>query len=381
MFKINDKLKQYIDENEEKVKKGGINFSGLEYYGRLLLLDFFNKNGFFILPDEKVEIPTIKNKIKLISGYDRHFSILLGIMEKEGYIKINGETIITTGKVKSQKVIDDLSDSGGYKNRMIVDFPDMKIHFNLLDICLSQYNKILCGEKSPDAVMFPVFSTELVEGVFRDNMLSDYFNILVADTVSSYIEHLKKNGDDSVIKVLEVGAGTGGTSVFVTEKIRNFTGIEFYFTDISKVFVRNFEKKNKEKYPFLVCKKMNIEEEPSVQGFEKNSFDIIIASNVLHSTKNIDNTLANIKFLKKDGGIFLLNEVTKNQDFTSLTFGLLGGWWLFTDPEIRIPNSPLLDINSWKTVLEKSGFENINMVSSSDLDTPDSFSQTLFMIE
>jgi ubiquinone/menaquinone biosynthesis C-methylase UbiE len=53
-------------------------------------------------------------------------------------------------------------------------------------------------------------------------------------------------------------------------------------------------------------KKLNIEEDPSEQGFESNSYDLVIASQVLHATKNINRTLANVRKLLRRGGKLLL---------------------------------------------------------------------------
>ena len=41
--------------------------------------------------------------------------------------------------------------------------------------------------------------------------------------------------------------------------------------------------------------------------------------------------------------------------FTHVTFGLLEGWWRFTDPERRIPGTPALTPESWRAVLEDCG--------------------------
>ena len=176
-----------------------------------------------------------------------------------------------------------------------------------------------------------------------------------------------------------MGAVSGGTCVFVLEELYKYKNAEYYFTDISKVFTRGAEKKFKEKYPFVHFKKLDIENEIESQGFRYEDFDIILGSNVVHSTKNIDYTLSQIKKLLSPSGLFILNEVTAVQDFTSLTFGLLGGWWLFSDAEIRLPNSPLLDIDNWKKSLQKNDFSNINLISTSHQDKPDSFSQSLFV--
>jgi SAM-dependent methyltransferase len=372
-------IKNFTETTEPVVKEGGTNFARVEHYGRLSLLNFFRKNGFFDIPGKKHDVESIKKKIKLSVQYERLFEIMLVILEKEGFIIRDGDTLTSTEKINSRELFGGSTDIDAFRSESIEKYEDMKCHFNLLDICISNFGTILSGEKSPDSFMFPVYSTDLVQGIFKDNMLSDYFNRLVADIAFNYTSLMRQNAMKTDVRIIEIGAGTGGTSTFVMDRIRDLPGIEYYFTDLSKIFIRGFEKKNAERYPFAKFKKLDIEKDVTEQGLSPNSFDIAIASNVIHSTKNVKNTLGNIRSLLKEDGIFLLNEVTRAQDFTTLTFGLLEGWWLFTDPEIRLPNSPLLDIAGWESVLKQSGFHDAVLASSSDKDIPDSFSQSLFI--
>ncbi len=371
-------IKDYIDENELKVKEGGKYFSNVEYYGRMRLLNFFQKNGFLKKSNEKYSIDEIKQKINLAEKYNNLFEVFLVILKKEGFVDIKDGFLITSSKIDSDDLKKDFLNIEKFKEDLIKKFPDMVCHFNLLDICISNYNFILSGEKSADSVMFPVYSTHLVEGIFRGNLLADYFNILMAKTTSEYVKNIRKCDDERVIKIVEIGAGTGGTSLFVMDALKEERNVEFYFTDISKVFVRGNEKKYKEKYSFSIFKKLNVEESLPEQGFGLEEFDIVIATNVVHATKNINNTLKSAISLLNNDGILLLNEVTKVQDFTTLTFGLLGGWWHYEDLDKRLPNSPLLTIKAWESILKESGFNSVKTFSTSDLDIPDSFSQSLF---
>ena len=47
---------------------------------------------------------------------------------------------------------------------------------------------------------------------------------------------------------------------------------------------------------------------------------------------------------------------------SSSTFGLLEGWWLFEDEEIRIAHSPLLSRDQWKALLKKEGFNRTTII-------------------
>lgn len=64
----------------------------------------------------------------------------------------------------------------------------------------------------------------------------------------------------------------------------------------------------------------------------------------------------------------MINEICRNGLFTHLTFGLLKGWWLFDDPDLRLPGGPALAPKQWKAVLESEGYRHVHYPSLADHD-------------
>lgn len=60
--------------------------------------------------------------------------------------------------------------------------------------------------------------------------------------------------------------------------------------------------------------------------------------------------------LLKTNGIVVINEATAVQSFSTLTFGLTAGWWLYKDEDVRLPGSPLLSNSRWVQLLRDAGF-------------------------
>lgn len=224
-------------------------------------------------------------------------------------------------------------------------FPEIVGHLDLIDTCLAAYPDILQGKIDPLAVMFPEGSFKLVEPVYRDNPIADYFNSTVAETVLKFQE----NNGDRPLRIIEIGAGTGSTTQFVLPKL-NKGNVSYTFTDLSFAFL-NKARKRFDAYPFVEYKIYNIEQAPKFD----EKFDIVIATNVIHATSNLDQTISNVNNLLNDGGVFILNEITSCQDYATLTFGLTEGWWLAID-EYRIPNSPLLTSDTWVKLMMNCGF-------------------------
>ena len=64
-------------------------------------------------------------------------------------------------------------------------------------------------------------------------------------------------------------------------------------------------------YPFVQFRTLDIERDPLEQGFDAHSFDLIIASDVLHATKDLRKTLDHVKQLLGSGGTLVLVELTR----------------------------------------------------------------------
>lgn len=231
------------------------------------------------------------------------------------------------------------------RDQLVSQYPELVGHVNLLDSCLAGYPKILSGEIDPLSVMFPDGSFDFVEPVYRNNPIADYFNKTVAQVVEQFIQ--RRPGKK--IRIIEIGAGTGSTTQFVLPAIKSHD-VEYTFTDISFAFL-NKARAHFSDYDFVQYKIYNVEQTPT---FEQ-PFDMVVATNVIHATTDLNTTLGNVRRLLSDDGIFVLNEITSRQDFATLTFGLTDGWWLSADQH-RIPNSPLLTGEAWREVIKEAGF-------------------------
>ncbi|KAF2464811.1 uncharacterized protein BDR25DRAFT_380712 [Lindgomyces ingoldianus] len=219
---------------------------------------------------------------------------------------------------------------------------------------------IVTGKSDPLAVML------------EDNLL---YRVYSEDSsmhcYSHLTEYLKKfSFKKPYLKVLEVGAGTGGTTLSLLEAHSDSSGLIFKsydYTDISSGFFDHAHSKFKSWEDILRFRTLDIERDPISQGFEAQEYDLVVASNVIHATKFVAKSLANVRKLLKPGGKLALIETVHMTSPYMTTFGLLPGWWAGID-DGRM-NGPLLSVSRWNEVLLQSGFLGTE-IAINDLEGP-----------
>ncbi|MFD7501848.1 beta-ketoacyl synthase N-terminal-like domain-containing protein [Streptomyces sp. NPDC059850] len=232
------------------------------------------------------------------------------------------------------------------RSEILRAYPELEGHLALLDRCVEQLPDVLSGATDPLDVLFPDGGFDLVAPVYQSNPIADYFNRICAQVVAAY----QRRSPGRPLRVLEVGAGTGSTTRFVLPEL-DPRGVSYHFTDLSYAFL-NKARDAFGDYLFLTYEICDIENPPAQYT---GSFDVVVATNVLHATSNVPGTLRNVRRVLREGGILVLNEITARQDYATLTFGLTDGWWLSDDP-YRIEHSPLLDGDQWRTLMHEAGF-------------------------
>lgn len=344
-------------------------FARLDRYGQNLLLDAIRRMGVFLRGGEQYEIEELREKTGIEPAYTRLLTALTGILAKAGYIEINGRTINGKPGLDNPQLSDRLRGLQEEKEQLAAQYPLIAPHLELLRACVPAYPQVLKGQKNHMDVMFPNGNRSLVENVYRGNESSDYFNRIIAGIVREYIQHKQKHQPQERLQILEVGAGTGGTSAFVLEEIKkSHQNICYFYTDISAGFTGYGREKYGAANPFAVFQVLDIEKSPLDQGYELGTMDIVIAANVLHATRQINRTLDRVRALLKPGGWLVINELTRESDFATLTFGLTEGWWMYADEDLRIKGSPLISTVKWCQLLAASGIGEIHILGPAGME-------------
>jgi len=244
---------------------------------------------------------------------------------------------------------------------LYLDKPETQALVRLLDDCLVSLPDILRGAVQATDVLFPGSAMEKVSGIYKNSAQVDYFNTVLAESAAAFVRQRLAVEPAARIRIIEIGAGTGGTTAMVLRYLRPFAAHidEYGYTDISKAFLQHGETQYGGEYPFLDYRLWNIEQPPADQGIATGVYDLVIAANVLHATQDIRQTLRHAKVALHQHGLMLLNEISDTSLLSHLSFGLLKGWWLYRDPVLRMPGSPGLYPEVWRDVLEEEGFGSV----------------------
>lgn len=118
-----------------------------------------------------------------------------------------------------------------------LDTEGLEAQVILAETMLRALPDILTGQRPATDVMFPNSSMHLVEGIYKNNPHADYFNGVLAGTAVAYVEQRIRHNPSAKIRILEIGAGTGGTSSGVLRKLEPYRDRiqEYAYTDLTGV--------------------------------------------------------------------------------------------------------------------------------------------------
>ena len=232
---------------------------------------------------------------------------------------------------------------------MLKKFPKHSSETKLLYTTAHSLADCLSGATDATALLFRDSTARtLLEDVYTNAPMFKTGTLMLAQYLTDVIDHF---GDTREINILELGAGTGGTTKYLIESLADTKHkFSYTFSDLSSSLVAAAKRKFA-KYPFMNYTVLDIERHPEPQFV--GAYDIIISTNCIHATKDLVVSTTNIHKMLRYDGILCLIELTRNLFWFDLVFGLLEGWWLFNDGRQHV----LADETRWERCLRAAGFQ------------------------
>ena len=144
----------------------------------------------------------------------------------------------------------------------------------------------------------------------------------LADAVAALLAGMP---DGRRLRAIEVGAGTGSATAALLPELPDGR-YDYVYTDISAGFFSEAESRFGGAEASIDYRVLDVEQDPVEQGFDLHGYDLVIASNVLHATRYLNETLAHCLALLAPSGQLVALENLRGQGWLDLTFGQLDGW-------------------------------------------------------
>lgn len=287
----------------------------------------------------------LADQLGIVRQHRLLLSRLLEILLEEGFLSKDG----SGWKVSDPPAVTRALQT--HHESLIRRYPAYSAEIEITGRCAAQLAEALCGKADPLHLLFPDGSLSMAERLYQESPVAYVYNGLMSRTVAAALAELPP---ERPIRILEIGAGTGGTTSH-TLPLVNAARVTYTFTDISPLFVAKAEQKFGV-YPFVRFQTLDIERDPAGQGFGGQQFDLVIAANVIHATADLRQALSHIRQLLAPGGLLVMLEVNAPERWIDITFGLTDGWWRFVDRDVR-QDYPLLAPEGWIRLLQEVGFE------------------------
>ena len=205
---------------------------------------------------------------------------------------------------------------------------------------------LLSGGQDPVELLFPEGRYDTADTLYREHSMARYLN----HAVSSLVRHVaERHPADRPLRILEVGAGTGGTTTDVLDALADDFPADYLFTDVSPFFLP--EARNRfGGHPWVRFGVFDVDADHRAQGLAPNSFDIVLAAGVLENARDIEAALARLTELAAPGGWLILTEPTQEHPWI-----LASQAFMMTAPEDtrRTTGPSYLNRDEWLGLLAK----------------------------
>ncbi len=299
----------------------------LERLSRSLALRGLELLGWERTAGDFVDVESLMDRFGVLPAHSRLVARMLGLLCDAGILERSGgqgyRVVIGAGQLLPDEALDDAE---AFADHIAGRHPHGESEIGLLRRSGAALSDVLLGHTDPLSILFRTDGPNLADFYFSAPA-SRASNRLLAEAVASMVAEWP---EDRRLRVIEVGAGTGsGTSVVLPELPKG--NFDYVYTDISAGFFATAEDRFRESGASMVYRPLDIERDPASQSYDLHSYDLLIAVNVLHATRDLGETLSHCRDLLAPSGQLIALESLRGRGWQDMTFGQLDGWWRFSD--------------------------------------------------
>ena len=312
--------------------------------------------GQFAAPEE------LRERLKVLPEHSRLFRRMLEMVAKSGVLEENGDgfsVVVGADDPLPDALPKDLEE---FAERMTGLYPDGLTEIGLFRRSGLALGDVLRGQEDPLTLLFSSGEPTAAD-LYLKAPVARAANRMLADAIQALVAELPEGRR---LRVIEVGAGTGSATASVLPELPEGR-FDYTYTDISAGFFAEAEARFGDGGGCIKYLTLDIERDPVAQGFDAHGYDLLIASNVLHATRFLQETLANCGSLLAPSGHLVALENLRGLGWMDLTFGQLDGWWRFADS--YRPDHALASPAVWSQALGDAGFTGVEVLGVDDTFT------------
>ncbi|KAG2420106.1 hypothetical protein HFD88_004905 [Aspergillus terreus] len=272
---------------------------------------------------------------------------------------------VTSGQITRTHIAPPRKTSHAILQELLASDPDFAVPNRLAYYAGEQLAGVLSGSTDGIRVLFgSPEGRELTAAMYCEHTFNCMSYAQMREVTKILADRIQSSSGSSgeTFKVLEMGAGTGGTTLVMAPLLASLSdmgmAVEYTFTDISPSMVANARRRFSKLYPFMRFSVHDIEKAPAD---ELKGQHLVLASNAIHATHNLGVSLSNIHQALRPDGFLMMLEMTEVVPFVDLVFGLLEGWWLFDDGR----SHAVVPAEHWERELHTAGFGHVDWTDGS----------------
>ena len=330
--------------------------NGLERMSWFYALSALDRLGWERKAGEFVDPEALRERLNVLPEHRRVFRRIFDFLSNAGVVDESGDGFVVRIGQGEPMPNDIPHDIEGLADRISAENWHGTVEVGLLRRSGAALADVLVGEADPLTLLFS--SGEPTAGdLYLKAPVARAGNRMMGDAIAMLVSGLPEGRR---LRVLEIGAGTGASTAAVLPELPAGR-FDYTYTDISAGFFSEAEARfGGDSIEYRV---LDIEKDPIEQDFDLHGYDVVIASNVLHATRFLNETLDNCRQLLAPSGVLLALENLRVQDWQDLTFGQLDGWWRFED-KYRTRHA-MVGSKIWSRALSDAGYDDIEVIGVS----------------
>ncbi|HEY9401293.1 MAG TPA: amino acid adenylation domain-containing protein [Pyrinomonadaceae bacterium] len=305
----------------------------------------FTNLGVFTEPGASYEYEQLLQRCGIVPRYRKAVRRWLELLADNGLLRQSGEAFESPQPLPNEPPAPLWE-----KIKAESSWAEMGESFEYFKSCGENLAQVLTGDIHPTQLLFREGGAQVAERFYEEGFR--YCNAIAREVIGGLVRAWPEKRK---LRALEIGAGVGSTTAWLLPELPP-ERTSYVYTDVSKYFLE-VGRKNFAQHTFLEYSLLDIERDPHEQGYEPHSFDLIVASSVLHATRDVRETLKNVRSLLAPSGLLVLLEETSFHDWFNVV-GIQEGFDRFEDEDLR-RRHPFLSAEQWEAELRAHGFDNV----------------------